>query len=967
MPHLREQLETALGPAYRFERELGGGGMSRVFVAEEVALGRRVVVKMLAPDLAAGVSGERFRREVQLAARLQHPHIVPLLAAGQANDLLYYIMPFVEGESLRQRLAREPELPLAEAVRLVREIADALAHAHRLGIVHRDIKPDNVLLSERHAVVADFGIAKAIEDGQAGGGGAGPSLTSVGFTLGTPAYMAPEQAVADPAMDRRADLYSLGVVAYEMIAGRPPFRGSTSQELIAAHVATAPEPLTARRPDCPPAVANAIMRCLAKRPADRPQSADELLRALDGPPPSPDDTRVIPGTPAPRKRLALRLGALAGVLTAVLVGLQAAGVLGTRSLVAEGALAERERVIIADFDNRTRDSTLGLAVTEAFRVDLTQSPLIRPLTPEQVGGVLRRMRRDSVGALGYELSREIAAREGIRAVVAGEVSAVGAGYVVSARLVETATGNVLAAFRESAGGPAEIIHAVDRVSKQLRGRIGESLRATRAAPPLEQVTTSSLEALRAFSQALQATRRGERDRNVALLEEAIRLDSTFASAHRALGIALSNANEDPRRRMRALATAYRLRDRLTERERLFAEASYYSFLGNQRDRVVAAYQRMLELNPDDFAALNNLGLIYQLDGELAKAVPLYRRAVEAQPSSTGFGNLAEVLFGLGDSLAADSIRAVWNATYPDDASYRYQTAQRLTARGRYDAATAALESLRTEHAESRLVRRTASGALSRLSRIRGRLRESYRLAVAAAQEQFPEQPPDSVAAAVTAFERARDEILILEQAGPGAERLRGVVTGPLERIDPLNRPYLDAAYLFARAGRGDLARQMLAARARALGVDSAVGLGPDVFERRYRLVIEGRVAASEGRYDEGIAKLRDTRDIMLHQPWSLPDLGALYDATGRSDSALSVYERYLRSTSLYRDEPDAGELARMLFRLGELHEARGERQRAADRYGAFVELWQGADAELQPRVAEARRRLAALTAEPGAP
>ncbi|MGH7516918.1 MAG: protein kinase domain-containing protein [Gemmatimonadales bacterium] len=972
MPHLREQLETALGPGYRFERELGGGGMSRVFLAEEVALGRRVVVKVLAPDLAAGVSGDRFRREVQLAAKLQHPHIVPLLAAGQSGNLLYYIMPFVDGESLRQRLARETELPVAEAVRLVREIADALSHAHRQGIVHRDIKPENVLLSNRHAVVADFGIAKAIEDGQAGGQAGGPGLTSVGFTLGTPAYMAPEQAIADPAMDHRADLYSLGVVAYEMLAGHPPFRGATSQELIAAHVAATPESLTARRPACPPAVANAVMRCLEKRPADRPQSADEVLRALDAVATPAGGTTVVqaaaPPAGAPSRKLVVRIAAIAAVLAAALAGLQAAGVLGTRSLVAEGTLAERERVIIADFENRTGDSTLGLAVTEAFRVDLTQSPLIRPLTPEQVGDVLVRMRRDSVNALDYELSREIAARDGIRAVVAGEVSSVGGGYVVAARLVETASGNVLAAFRESADGPGEIIHAVDRVSKQLRGRIGESLRATRAAPPLEQVTTSSLEALRAYSQALQATRRGQRDRTIALLEEAIRLDSTFASAHRALGIELGNTGQDPRRRMQALATAYRLRHRLTERERLFAEATYFGLLGNQRDREAAAYQRMLELNPDDFGALNNLGLLYHFKGEPARALPLYRRAQNAQPSSTGFSNLVEVLYDLGDSTAGDSVLRAWKATFPEDIGISVYRAFIAGSRGRYDSAATLVERLRTGNAESRMVRLNAARILAELARVRGRLREAHRQAVVAEREEHPELPADSVAEAVTAFERASDEILLLEQPERGVERLRAVLQGrALDRVDPLDRPYLVTAYLYARAGRADLARHALAARTSALEIDSALGaLTPDRNEYNFRRIIEGGAAAAEGRYDVALAHFAESGDTSRQRPWALPDIGRVHDAAGRPDSALAAYERYLGTTGLYRTQLDAEELARVLFRTAELYEGRGNRSRAAERYGQFVELWKGADPELQPRVMEAKRRLGALAAEPGA-
>ena len=971
MPQLREQLETALGPAYRFERELGGGGMSRVFLAEEVALGRRVVVKVLAPDLAAGVSGERFRREVQLAAKLQHPHIVPLLAAGQSDDLLYYIMPFVDGESLRQRLARENELPVAEAVRLSREIADALSHAHAQGIVHRDIKPENVLLSNRHAVVADFGIAKAIEEGHAHGRAGAPGLTSVGFTLGTPAYMAPEQAVADPATDHRADLYSLGVMAYEMIAGRPPFRGVSSQELIAAHVATPPEPLGSLRPACPAAVAAVIMRCLEKRPADRPQSAEEVLKALDAAATPAETTVVQPAAPpagAGNRRLAWRIGAIAAALAALILGLQAMGVLGARSLVAEGTLAERERVIIADFENRTGDSTLGLVVTEAFRVDLTQSPLIRPLTPEQVGDVLKRMRRDSVGTIDYDLGREIAARDGIRAVVAGEVSSVGEGYVVAARLVETASGNVLAAFRESTDGPAGIIHAVDRVSKQLRGRIGESLRATRAAPPLEQVTTGSLEALRAFSQALQATRLGDRDRNLALLEEAIRLDSTFASAHRALGIALANAGQDPRRRVEAIATAYRLRNRLTERERLLAEASYFGLLGNQREREAAAYRRMLELNPDDFAALNNLALIYQFAGDPARALPLYRRAVSAEASSTGFGNLVEVLYELGDSVAGDSVMRVWNTALPQDPGADLYRARIASSRGRYDSAAALLERFRRERSDSRMIGRITEHGLARLARIRGRLAASNRHAVAAEREGRPDVPADVIVPAVMAFRRAGDEIILLGQPARGVERLRTVLGGPaVAKLEPMERPYLDAAYLYARAGRADLAREMLAARTGTLAVDSALGvLTPNREEHNYRRGIEARIAAAEGRFDDALALMAETGDTSAQMPWALPDMGNLHDLAGRPDSARTYYERYLRATNLYREDLDDEQLARVLFRLGEIYESAGDRARAAERYGQFVELWKGADPELQPRVTEARTRLAALAAEPSA-
>jgi serine/threonine-protein kinase len=276
---LQEQVQRALGDAYLLERELGGGGMSRVFLAHERALGRKVVVKVLLPELAAGVNVERFRREIQLAAQLQHPHIVPLLSAGEAEGLPYFIMPFVNGESLRTRISREGEFPISETLRILRDLVSALGYAHSHGVVHRDVKPENVLLSGGVAVVTDFGVAKAVTVSADAAGASG--LTSLGVALGTPTYMAPEQATASPHTDHRADIYSLGVVAYEMLTGFPPFTGRSPQAMLAAHVVEEPEAIERRRPSIPPMLATLVKECLAKRPAERPQAAADLMHVLD--------------------------------------------------------------------------------------------------------------------------------------------------------------------------------------------------------------------------------------------------------------------------------------------------------------------------------------------------------------------------------------------------------------------------------------------------------------------------------------------------------------------------------------------------------------------------------------------------------------------------------------------------------------------------------------------------------------
>ena len=275
---LQEQLQFALGDSYQLDRELGGGGMSRVFLAHERALGRKVVVKVLLPELAAAVNVERFRREILLAAQLQHPHIVPLLSAGEASNLPYFIMPFVTGESLRARVTREGEFPISDTVRILRDVVSALAYAHEHGVVHRDVKPDNVLLSHGVAVVTDFGVAKALS---ASSGAEASGITSANVALGTPAYMAPEQATASPHTDHRADIYALGAMAYELLTGFPPFSGRTPQAVLAAHVVEEPEPVERRRPAVPPMLATLVRDCLCKRPADRPQSALQVMHVLD--------------------------------------------------------------------------------------------------------------------------------------------------------------------------------------------------------------------------------------------------------------------------------------------------------------------------------------------------------------------------------------------------------------------------------------------------------------------------------------------------------------------------------------------------------------------------------------------------------------------------------------------------------------------------------------------------------------
>jgi TolB-like protein/tRNA A-37 threonylcarbamoyl transferase component Bud32 len=277
---LREELQHTLGSTYTLERELQRGGMARVFVATETRLRRNVVVKVLSPELAADVSGERFEREIQLAASLQQANIVPVLSAGDMDGVPYYTMPYVEGESLRALLTTRGALSINETVSILRDVARALSYAHAHSVVHRDIKPDNVLLSHGAAVVTDFGIAKAISASRTSPGD--PTLTQAGAPIGTPSYMAPEQVAGDPTIDQRADVYAFGCMAYELLTGHPPFTDPSPQRVLVAHLSEVPKPVPELRPETPPSLASLVMRCLAKRAEDRPASANELLQTLGG-------------------------------------------------------------------------------------------------------------------------------------------------------------------------------------------------------------------------------------------------------------------------------------------------------------------------------------------------------------------------------------------------------------------------------------------------------------------------------------------------------------------------------------------------------------------------------------------------------------------------------------------------------------------------------------------------------------
>ena len=556
MSDLAALLQSALGTGYEVRRELGGGGMARVFVVADKALARQIVVKVLPPEQSAAVSSERFRREIQLLAGLQHPNIVPLLAAGESHGLLYFTMPFVEGQSLRQRLNGR-SLGEGEAVALLREMLDALAYAHEHGVTHRDIKPDNILLSGPHALITDFGVAKAVRDASATG-----TLTGIGISLGTPAYMAPEQALADPGTDHRADIYALGCVGYEMLAGAPPFAGS-AQQVMSAHVTETPVDLSVRAPQVGAALRALIMKCLAKQPEDRWQSARGMLARLDA-------IRGLPVTEqmradgAPARPHGRRKQALWAVSALILAAL---GVVVIRA--AQHRTTSRPSLVaIAPFRVSSPDSTiayLGEGMVDLLTASLGGEGGMRAVDPRTMLAAWKSARQGTSDPPLDDALR-IATKAGASRLVLGEVVGSAPHLSVSARLLATRDGHEVA--RASAQGPNDSLPSlVNQLSAELL-----SLGAGENSGRVQSFTSTSLPAIKVFLEGQRTFREGRYQDAANLFQHAVELDSTFALAAIQMGHAVAWTPLQDARVQRGFDLAWRRRERLSPRDRAWLEA-----------------------------------------------------------------------------------------------------------------------------------------------------------------------------------------------------------------------------------------------------------------------------------------------------------------------------------------------------------------------------------------------------------
>lgn len=628
------------------------------------------------------------------------------------------------------------------------------------------------------------------------------------------------------------------------------------------------------------------------------------------------------------------------------------------TLVAAGILEERDVLILADFEDRTPESSYGTTVTELFRTDLSQSPVVRLMNASVITEALARMNRPPTDVIALDLATEIAQREGVKAVVAGEIGTLGSGYVISASLLSSEDGSVLVAQRETADDDSQLIGAVDRLSAKLRERIGESLRSIRASEPLERVTTSSLEALEIYTRAVRASDIGDFERALALLRDAVEHDSTFAMAYRKLAVVLSNAFSPPSQVNAAARRAFELRDRLLPVERYLAEAFYYDKVEYDRARVVAAYRSVLEIDPDETTALNNLALELNNQRLWVEAEELALRAIDVETAPTYFVNAVAAQIEQGKMDEATQTVALFEQRAPGQPFGELLSvfvAESQDEFAQVEVHLDAIEELTGGSPWWTNLTEWWRGALASMQGKIGSAESNARRHANIMLEQRGDTSGYLVAVAYAAW------IQLVYRENP-AEALRllndGLEEFPLTDLEPRDRPYSQVAQVYAAAGSVDEARRLLAE------YDAAV---PEA-ERRgdfERHMAEGMIAEAEGRLDDAARHYRARYEAGGENCVScaLSVLARVYEAAGEADSALAVHERAvsMRGVGWVFDQmfvqgPD-------LKRLGELYEERGNAERAVEFYDQFIELWQDADPELQPMVQEARARVAALVGE----
>ena len=929
---------------YRILSRLGEGGMGVVYEAEDTRLGRKVAIKFLPDQANADAEAvERFEREARVVSSLNHPHICTLYdigtygsAAGAGPGRQFMVMELLDGRSLKDHLAAGP-LAFDQVLVLGSQIADALDAAHAQGIVHRDIKPANLFVTRRGALkVLDFGIAKLGQPDRADAATRALSdqLTTMGTTVGTVSYMSPEQARGQE-IDARSDVFSAGVVLYEMATGRLPFHGSTvatTFEALLTKPAAAPSTIA---PGLPPGFDHIVLKALEKDREVRYQSAAELRADLERVRRAADSSQVAAATAATAGAMpAARRRSWAPVAVgAVLIAIAAGGSYALYQMTGTNALTEKDPVVLSSVVNRTGDTMFDDTLGEALALQIRQSPFLNVVPDQQVAATLRQMGRDPMAAITDEVGREVCQRTGARALLGGTIAMLGSSYVITLDAQDCVTGAVIAEEQSQSATKELVLTVLGDTVTRFREELGESLASIqRYDAKIEQGTTASLEALKSYTLGIRTRRMSGDFDSVPFFRRAIELDPEFALAYARLGTVYSNLGQQDQARQMT-TRAYELRQKVSESERLYIEARYYTVVEPNLQRALDAYRLTLATYPNDYTALTNSAALHRQIGELDEAIRKLELVTKAAPDQPlGWTNLASAYLDRGDY--ANARRAAESALALQDASSARQVLYVVAVlTGDGELADAQIAAMRGRREEVDLVSTRMNGAA-----YRGRMNEAAELAVdlqarAVALSRGPQAGQSLMTLAISEalvglHDRARARIAAAEEDGIVNE------TSVDERL-------VVAAVLEDAKTAAALLPAALDANQKLNGGDPARAAAFGRLLQSLKPMAEGKPAEAAAMA-EPIAFTAPNANVV--SIWSLAKL--------RAGDLPAAAKGFAFVTSVTPSGLNAGPaFARVM--LARVQAAMGNRDEARKLYEQFFESWKDADADV-PLLVQAR-------------
>jgi serine/threonine protein kinase/Tfp pilus assembly protein PilF len=977
---------------YQVIEELGKGGMGTVYKVFDQEIKEKIALKLLKPEVAADEDTiERFRNEMKLARKIGHKYVCRMYDLGRAEGTYFITMEYVPGEDLKSFIRRSGQLTVGKTVYVARQVLEGLAEAHRLGVVHRDLKPQNIMIDrEGNARIMDFGIARSLK---------AKGITDAGVMIGTPEYMSPEQAEVKD-VDQRTDIYSFGVILYEMLVGRVPFEGETLLGIAMKHKSQPPQNPKELNPQLPDDLNRMVLKCLEKNKEKRYQSAEDMLSDIGKIEKEiPTTDRVIPKHKGfTSKQITVTFGVKRLLLPAfVFLLVVSAGLVLWRVLAKKRTVLPppgKPSLAVMYFKNNTGDEKLDhwrAAISDLLITDLSQSKYIKVLSSDQLFNILSEMNQAGAKSYTSKVLKDVAARGGVKDVLVGSYAKAGDNFRIDVTLQEAGTGELLSSQRVEGKGEDGIFSMVDELTIKIKTDLKLSTKeiASDIDEELKKITTSSPEAFKYYIQGRQLHNEQKDRESIQMMEKAVAIDPGFAMAYRSMAMSFSNLFYNSEKQ-KYLRKAFELSDRLSDRERYIIQGDYYRESERFYDKAVATYEKLLELYPDDSIGNTNLGILYNSLEDWDKAVELYERQIRNTPENIWpYLNIVDCYLAEGRPEKATAAFEGYIRNYKDNYMIRIYLAVVEFVQGRYERALAEAEkadSLNPGHYLNYIAKGCTYRGLGDWARAEAEYQKVFDL-----EEKAGHLMARDMLGAMYQlrgqFKRAGEEM------AKGAE-----LAEKIEDKGWISNFHQSLAYIFLGSGRPEkaleesikslraaveidsLSRQknilsakgyaelelgmMEEARKTADALRALIDQDANKKDIRYWDLLAGRIMFKQEDYPGAIGRLTKAETMLPFQYFFDNDHVLFMDALGLAyfmhndlDKARIEYEKITRLTigAFYYGDI----YARSFYRLGIICEKQGEKAKAKENYQKFLDLWKDADPG-RPEVEDAKKRLASL-------